>query len=470
MATKRTTSTPGLIIELRFDGRATPVHSQIEHGIRGAIRSGRLPAAAPLPSSRALADQLGISRGVVVEAYEQLIAEGYLTSRRGSATRVSRRAAETVTAAVQPDREQDFRVDFAYGRPDVTLFPRSQWLHSLRRVLGEAPSERLSYLAPVGAPELREALAVYLNRVRGTIASPDRIVICSGYQQALNLFAEVLAANGVHTVATEDPGYHIASAAARAGLRVAPVPVDEEGIDVAALGRTSAEAVVVTPAHHFPTGAVLSAGRRMELVDWARQGRRFVIEDDYDAEYRYDRAPVGALQGLAPERILYAGTASKTLAPGLRLGWVVGPADFVRQVAAAKFDRDGGSAGLEQLAFADFLSRGDFDRHLRHMRAIYGSRRAALLESLQRYAPELRPVGASAGLHLLAWLPESVDEKVVTDRAGTLGVRIESVGRYRIDTHGSGGLLFGYGTLTEAQIVAGVRVIGDVVRKAKRLR
>jgi GntR family transcriptional regulator/MocR family aminotransferase len=465
MKRQRTTSTPELLIELRREGSTAPVHRQIEHGLRRAIRSGRLPAGTPLPSSRALAGQLGISRGVVVEAYEQLAAEGYLTSERGSATRVAPRAFEPAPQAPSETRGPDFRVDFAYGRPDVTMFPRSQWLHSIRRVLGEAPSDRLSYLDPMGAPELREALAVYLNRVRGTAASAERIVICNGYAQALSLIAEVLKTEGVRVLATEDPGYHVPSVAARAGLGIVPVPVDEQGVDVSALRATPAEAIVVTPAHHFPTGAVLSADRRRQLVDWAVGGGRLIVEDDYDAEFRYDRAPIGAMQGLAPDHVLYAGTASKTLAPGLRLGWVIGPAEFVRKIGEVKYARDGGSPGLEQLTFADFLSRGDFDRHLRHMRAIYDGRREVLLESLGRYAPELRPSGASAGLHLVAWLREGVDEAEATRRAAELGVRIAYVGRYRLQQGGPGGLLFGYGTVTEAQIVEGVRVVGEVVRE-----
>jgi GntR family transcriptional regulator / MocR family aminotransferase len=270
-------------------------------------------------------------------------------------------------------------------------------------MLNEAPNERLSYLDARGAPELREALASYLNRVRGTAATGDVIVICNGFAQGISLAAELLAANGALRIATEDPGQLDAPAAARRfGLEVVPVPVDDQGIDVQYLERSGATAVVVTPAHHFPTGAVLSAGRRAALLAWAARGDNLIIEDDYDAEYRYDREPIGALQGLAPDHVLYAGSASKTLAPGLRLGWLIAPAHLVAQLGAVKVGSDRGSASLEQLALADFLTRGEFDRHLRRMRAVYRERREVLLDALRRHTPDFRAAGASAGLHLVA--------------------------------------------------------------------
>jgi GntR family transcriptional regulator/MocR family aminotransferase len=460
MPRARTSSAAELLVELRRDD-PLPLHRQLERELRGAVRSGRLTPRSALPSSRALAEQLGLSRGVVVEAYEQLVAEGYLTSQPGGATRVCATVTEASTGASVDRQPAKPRIDFGYGRPDVTQFPRQVWLRSLRRVLNEAPSDRLSYLDKRGAPELREALATYLNRVRGTAANAERIVICNGFAQAMDIVAQLVKATGGNRIAVEDPGHHdTAVAAHRHGLDTVPVPVDEDGIVVEALARTGADAVSVTPAHHFPTGAVLSPDRRAELVAWAMERNGLVLEDDYDAEYRYDRDPIGAIHGLAPEHVVYAGSASKTLAPGLRLGWLIVPTNLVDRVAAIKDANDRGSASLEQLAFADFLSRGEFDHHLRRMRPIYRARRDALLGALRRYLPELRPVGASAGLHVIAWLPGGVDEAALVERAAATGVAVYGLAGYHSARRGApGGLLFGYGTLTEAEIEEGIRLV-----------
>jgi GntR family transcriptional regulator/MocR family aminotransferase len=421
-----------------------------------------------LPSTRTLAEQLELSRGVVVEAYEQLVAEGYLTSQAGGATRVAAKVVEPRTTPIARASTRPHRIDFGYGRPDVTEFPRQLWLRSLRRVLNDAPSERLSYLDDRGAPELREALATYLNRVRGTAANPERIVVCNGFAQALGLLTQVLKASGAKRLGVEDPGQRDSIRAARQnGLEVVPIPVDDAGIVAEALARADPDAVVLTPAHHFPTGAVLSPARRSVIVAWAKARGRLILEDDYDAEYRYDREPIGAIQGLAPDHVVYAGSASKTLAPGLRLGWLIVPARLVDLVATTKEATDRGSASLEQLAFADFLSRGEFDHHLRRMRPIYRARRDALLTALNRYLPELRPVGASAGLHVLAWLPAGIDEAEIIRRAAEAGVGLDGVTPYRsasqADSQDSAGLLFGYGTVTEAAIEEGIRLIAEAI-------
>jgi GntR family transcriptional regulator/MocR family aminotransferase len=452
------------MVELRRDV-LTPLHSQLEHELRVAIRSGRLAGGSALPSTRALARELDLSRGVVVEAYEQLIAEGYLTSRPGGATSVSRDVAETGRLAAPIQAQPPYRFDFGYGRPDVTEFPRQAWLRSLRRVLNEAPASRLGYLGGRGAPELHVALAAYLNRVRRTAASPDRVVICNGFAQGLGLVMDVLKGSGATRVAAEDPGQSDTyDAAGRAGLEVVPIDVDEDGLVVDALDRTAADAVVVTPAHQFPTGAVLSAERRAALVAWAKARGALIIEDDYDAEYRYDREPIGSIQGLSPDRVIYAGSASKTLAPGLRLGWLVPPRELVEPVSAAKEAVDRGSASLEQLAFADFLSRGEFDRHLRRMRPVYRRRRDVLLASLRSHVPDLRPAGASAGLHVVAWLPDGVDEQAVTTRAAALGVGVQGVSRHRTADGGPAGLLFGYGAISEIEIDEGIRLVAQAVQ------
>lgn len=457
------TSSIELLVRLERDHPA-PLHHQLEQQLRAGIRSGRLRAGATLPSSRALADQLELSRGVVVEAYEQLVAEGYLTSQPGGATRVCAKVVEATAPASTAPRSPH-QIDFAYGRPDVVSFPRQDWLRSIRRVLDEAPSDRLTYGDGRGVPELRDALAMYLNRVRGTAAHADRIVVCNGFTQGFALFTDLVRATGGRRIALEDPGYHDAVLIAqRSGLKVVRIPVDDGGMMVDALERSRVDAAVVTPAHQYPTGGVLSPERRAALIAWASRRDRLVLEDDYDAEFRYDREPIGALHGLAPELVVYSGTASKTLAPGLRLGWLIVPAAHIGAVAASKTLSDGGSAALEQLAFADFLSRGEFDHHLRRMRPVYRARRDALLDALRRYAPDLRPVGASAGLHVLAWLPPELDERAISARAAELGVGIAGLAKFgstRTDLPGA--LLFGYGTTGERRITEGVRLIGQAI-------
>jgi GntR family transcriptional regulator / MocR family aminotransferase len=470
VARSRTSSAAELLVELQRDD-PTPLHRQLEQALRASIRSGRLAADSPLPSSRVLAEQLDLSRGVVVEAYEQLVAEGYLASRPGGATRVAANVATDGHAAL-PEMSPlpgfhpgEARINFAPGRPDVTQFPRQAWMKSLRRVMNEAPSDRLSYLDLRGAEELREALAIYLNRVRGTCAEPGQIVISNGFAQALRLVAQVLRAAGARRIAAEDPGFaEVRLAALDHGLELVPVPVDDDGLDVAALARSRADAVVVTPAHQFPTGAVMSAERRAALVAWAVDRNAIILEDDYDAEYRYDREPIGALHGLAPDRVVYAGSASKTLAPGLRLGWMLLPRRLVEPVGTLKDQLDRGSASLEQLAFADFLSRGEFDHHLRRMRPIYRRRRDVLLGAIRRDLPGVHPVGASAGLHVLAWLPPGADEGAIVRRARDAGVWLYGLAGYGT-TRGDdlGALDFGYGSVTEAEIVEGVRIVAEAM-------
>jgi GntR family transcriptional regulator/MocR family aminotransferase len=468
MPRSRTSSAGELLVELRRDDPA-PLHRQLEHELRAAIRAGRLLPNAALPSSRALADQLGLSRGVVVEAYEQLVAEGYLTSRPGGATRVADNVATSKEARPTRPMPPGFgplRIDFGYGRPDVSQFPRQLWLKSLRRVMNEAPSERFGYLDLRGAPELREALAAYLNRVRNTSAVAEDIVISNGFAQALRLVVQVVKSQGGRRIAGEDPGFQdLRLAAADHDVEVVPIPVDDSGLDVAALARSSVDAVVVTPAHHFPIGAVMSAERRAALVAWAKDRDALILEDDYDAEYRYDREPIGALQGLLPSHVIYAGSASKTLAPGLRLGWMLVPPPLVELIARKKEEIDRGSASLEQLAFADFLAHGEFDHHLRRMRPIYRARRDVLLDAIQCDLPDLRPVGASAGLHVFAWLPPGVDEASVVRRAAAAGVGIYGLSQYGYASiDGPGGIIFGYGAVTEREIVEGVRLVAEALR------
>ena len=464
MARTRTRFPTELLVELRKDD-PLPLHRQLEQELRAAIRGGRLQPDTALPSTRVLAEQLDLSRGVVVEAYEQLVAEGYLTSVPGGATRVAARAAAGVGERRAEEAGPRIRINFAYGRPDVAQFPRQLWLRSMKRVLIEAPSERLTYLDRRGAVELREALASYLNRVRGTAADPADIVICNGFAQAIDLVTQLVKARGGRRIAVEDPGDADGRTAVRRhGLETVPLPVDDGGISIETLRRSDADAVFLTPAHHYPTGAVLAPDRRSDLLAWADRRDALILEDDYDAEFRYDREPIGAIHGLARERVIYSGSASKTLAPGLRLGWMVVPHQLVDQLGAIKETNDRGSPVLDQLAFADFLSKGEFDRHLRRMRPLYRERRDALLDALRRYLPDVRTTGASAGLHVLAMLPSGIDEAAVLDGAAADGVKVSGLApTYDDASRAPGGLLFGYGQVTASDIDEGVRVVASVV-------
>ena len=459
----RTRTDSELLVMLRHDGHG-PLHRQIETSIREAIRAGRLPRGSSLPPSRALAADLGVSRGVVVEAYQQLTAEGYLASRSGGYTRVAAGPAPP-SAALPEERAPRPAIDLSYGRADVSSFPRAAWLRSIRAALADAPNEVFGYLSGRGVPQLRTAMADYLNRVRGTVADPEQMVICTGYAQGVTLLMGVLAARGAKRLALEDPSSNddALPAARAAGLDVVGIPVDGDGIRVGALRDSGADAVILTPSHQWPTGSVLSAANRAAVIRWAAERGAVVIEDDYDAEYRYDRTPVGSVQGLAPEHVVYAGSASKTLAPGLRLGWFVLPAHLTEPMAAAKIAADRGSAALEQMALADFVTRGEFDRHLRRMRPVYRRRRDALLAALARHLPWLEPAGVSAGLHLVTWLPPHLDEAAVVAAARRAGVGLDAVGPYRISNPGPGGLIFGYATVNERAIAEGVATLARVI-------
>jgi len=451
MPRTKTSSQLELLVPLDRDA-PEPLHRQLERELRDAVRSGRLSGAAAMPSTRALSRELGLSRGVVVEAYEQLVAEGYLVARPGGSTTVAPSAGSVPTART-PVAPPEPDIAFRYGRPDVSEFPRGPWLRSLRHVLTSAPAERLSYVDRRGTPELRSALASYLNRVRGTCADPEQIVIVGGFAQGAALVCQLLRRAGRRRLALEDPSDDTPRAIAAANeVEAVGIPVDESGILPDALEEARADAVIVTAAHQFPLGGVLPPERRADLVAWAAAGNgRLIVEDDYDAEFRYDREPIGAIQGLAPERVAYVGSASKTLAPGLRLGWMLVPPRLVEPLGAAKETADRGSPALEQLAFADFLVRGELDRHLRRMRPIYRRRRDRLLDRLDAWLPDLRPVGASAGLHVLAWLPPDVDEASVVAEGLRLGVEVDGLAKYRMAPSDAGGLIFGYGNVADVR-------------------
>jgi GntR family transcriptional regulator / MocR family aminotransferase len=459
--------TPTLLVELDRE-TDVPLHEQIEHSIREGVRNGRLGAESQLPSTRGLAAELGISRGVVSEAYSQLAAEGYLLARQGAPVRV----APTVRAAAQRTPSPSLRPSFTHrldpGLPDLAGFPRDRWLRSLRAAWRQAPIDAVDYPDPRGVPALRETLADYLGRVRGAAADPEQLLICTGFSQGLSLIARWLAGRGVDSVALEDPGWHSHRLILeQAGLAVEPIPVDAEGLRVDLLERSEAAAVIVTPAHQFPTGAVLSRERRAGLIEWAEQGERLIVEDDFDAELRYDRGGVGALQGLAPERVAYIGSASKRLVPGMRLGWMLTPSWLGWPLISVKAIEDRGSEAIGQLALHDFIERGELDRHLRRMRLRYQRRREALMESLDRHLPQARVKEGAAGLYELAELPDGVDEPALVSAAAGRGVGVEGLTLHRFRPGGVPGLVLGFASMPEPAINQSIRGLAKALRQLR---
>jgi len=457
---------PELLLPLDRD-RAEPLRSQLERGLREAIRTGRLQVEERLPSSRELARALGVSRGLVQECYGQLQAEGYLITRVGSATRVAA-GGGAPPASPSPARTSPRPdVDFLPAVPDLGSFPRGDWLWAQRETCRDAPTAAFNYGDPRGSPVLREVLAGYLRRVRGAAAQPERMLLCTGFSQGLNLVLRVLARTGLRRVAFEDPGYDdtIALTAAWTGVEAVPVPVDDRGIDVDALAATGVRAVVLTPAHQWPTGVVLSPERRQALVAWAARHDATIVEDDYDAEFRYDREPVGALQGLAPDRVVSLGTVSKSLAPTLRIGWILCPPSLAEAVAEEKMRNDRGSPGLDHLVLATLIESGRYDRHLRRMRGVYAQRRDALVDALTRHAPDVRLTGLAAGFHAVAHLPDPVGEQAVVAAA-----RARSVGLYGMSGSRSNRattppqLVLGFGNLNERAIQAGIATVADLLQ------
>lgn len=424
--------------------------------LREAARSGRLAPGTRLPSSRSFAADLGIARNTVAEAYGELVAEGWLTARQGSGTRVAERARPRRPAGAARVRHPARRgpsYSLIPGSPDLGGFPRAGWLAAARRALTDAPNDAFGYGLDVrGRPELREALAGYLARARGVYADPDRIVLCSGFAHGLRLLGAVLRARRVREVAVE--GYSLdihRDLLAGAGLRTRPLWVDGAGArtpDLAGSGpRTGA--VLLTPAHQFPTGAALTPQRRAAAVDWARTSGGFILEDDYDGEFRYDRQSVGALQGLDPDRVVYLGTASKSLAPGLRMGWMVVPPELLEEVLEAKGRTDWSSSALDQLTLAEFITSGAYDRHVRGMRLRYRRRRDALVAAVAGRVPVS---GVAAGLHAVLDLPPGT-ERALLRSAAWQDLALEGLGTYRHPESAMPpreALVVGYGTPSDS--------------------
>jgi GntR family transcriptional regulator / MocR family aminotransferase len=461
------TSSPALQLTLAQEGGR---RDALEASLREAIRDGRLGAGARVPSTRALAADLGLARGTVAEAYAQLQAEGYLTARPGGGTWVSDVAASTVPRrppATKAPRSERF--SFHPGLPDLAAFPHAAWSSALRRGLREAPAASLGYGDPRGRAELREALADYLARVRGVVVDPELIVVCGGFRHGLSLVARVLRSRGARRVAMEEPGlndHHNVLVAA--GFETAPLPVDEQGARTDLLPEIAPAAAVLGPAHQFPSGALLHPERRAAAVAWARAAGGLVIEDDYDAELRFDRPPIGALQALDSEHVVYGGTASKTLAPGLRLGWLQLPANLLDPVLALREVEDVHVPAPDQIAFARLLASGAYERHVRRMRARYRDRRDRVVEMLAERAPRLTPVGISAGLRVLLELPAGGPSGAeLVEGAARRSIELFPAGRFH--HHGDpmpDGIVLGYGALPDHAFEAGLRALGDLLAEA----
>ncbi|MFD7461583.1 MULTISPECIES: MocR-like pyridoxine biosynthesis transcription factor PdxR [unclassified Streptomyces] len=442
--------------------------------LREAVRSGRLAPGTRLPPYRSLAADLGVARNTVADAYAELVAEGWLTARQGSGTRVADRAEPLRSTArvpkKAPPRARGPRHDLRQGTPDASAFPRAAWLASYRRALQQAPNEVFGPGDPAGRRELREALTEYLARARGVRTEPDRIVICSGFAHALRLLFQQSGPGGAPVlrgplaVEAYGLGFH-RDLLASAGVRTVPLPLDEDGARVDRLGRE--RGVLLTPAHQFPTGGPLHPARRAAVIDWARARGGVVLEDDYDGEFRYDRKPVGAVQGLDPERVIYIGSVSKSLSPALRLGWMVLPERYVDGVLAAKGEREAWASVLDQLSLADFVAGGSYDRHVRRMRQRYRSRRDRLVAALAEQAPHIGVTGVAAGLHAVLRLPPGTEPSVVK-AAAWQGIALDGLAGFRhpsaeADGTTTDGLVVGYATPSEHAYGAALEALCGVL-------
>ena len=441
---KKTWANSGL--DLHLDLPASRVRAGLENALRDAVRDGRLPPGARLPPSRALAADLGIARNSVADAYGQLVAEGWLTARTGSGTWVTQRAmGPWQPPAAVPEATAPPRYDLRPGVPDLGGFPRRAWLAAARAAVAAAPGHVLGYPDPRGLPQLRDALAGYLARARGVSVTGDRIVVCSGFGHGLALVCQVLRARGGAVIGVENYGHQAHRRIAEAqGLRLRVLPVAGHGAVAHGLG--PAAAVVLTPAHQFPLGVTLAPQRRRAVIEWAAASGGLVVEDDYDGEFRYDRQPVGAMQALAPDHVVYVGTASKSLAPGLRLGWLAVPAAALDEVVVAKEAAGAHASAIDQLALAELLTTGGYDRQIRHARLAYRRRRDRLAAAVRRHAPQVEVTGIAAGLHAVLRLPGDQSEDDLVASAAAHGLAVEGLASFHAGGAGHGpALVIGYG-------------------------
>jgi GntR family transcriptional regulator/MocR family aminotransferase len=445
--------------------RRASIGRQIEDQLRDAIRSGRLRGGTELPSTRAFAGDVGVSRGVVERAYAQLSAEGYLDVRRGANPSV-RHGNVRVGIVERTNEPVRFRFDLRPHMPDVGEFPRHPWERSQRAAIVGASAADLGYGDPAGIWPVRAVVAEHLARARGVVAGPSNTLMTAGTANALSLICRSLARSGATAIAFENPSQHAHHAIAeRAGLEVVGIDVDDEGLDVARLGDHEVQAVVVTSAHQFPTGCVLSDQRRAALVEWSRRTGGLIVEDEYDSEFRYDRSPVAALQGLAPESVAYLGSTSKTLAPALRLGWAVLPDAIFHDVRRELELSILQVPSLIQLTFADFLERGEFARHVRRMRSLYRQRRDALVDALAERLGIEPAGGIAAGLHIIIAVETFDHEALVAASMRARRIAMQTMSMHCLpDCARTAGLLIGYGAISSASIDAVVEQLEDVLR------
>ena len=457
-----------LVLALRLGSPPGPRRGdRLQSALRDAVRRGTLDDGDSLPSTRDLATRLGVARGTVVHVYEQLTAEGYLAARGGGRTRVAAgaTASEAAPAASARARPASRGLDLRPGISDLRRFPADDWAWAYARAARRVGAPDLDYDDGRGHPIAREAIAGHLRRVRACATDPERIVLAQGFAQGLALVLPVLAARGVRLLAVEDPGDrtvdHVAHAA---GIELVPLPVDAEGLRVDLLAASGAQATLVTPAHQSPTGVVLSPSRRVLLAEWAARNSNWIIEDDYDSEFRYDRQPLGAVQGLAPDRVVLIGSASKTHAPGVRVAWMAAPREVADGLAAQRVAADRGGPVVDQLAFAALIESGRHDRHIRAMRAVYAARRGRVVESLARVLPGAQLTGLAAGFHGLLALPSGVTEADVIARAAERSVHVSglaSFARTRGDLPPS--LVLGFGNIDDEGAQDAVHRLGEVI-------
>jgi GntR family transcriptional regulator/MocR family aminotransferase len=444
-----------LLLDVGSDG---PLHERLKRALLAAIGDGRLPAGASLPPSRKLAAELGCSRWTVTEAYSQLVAEGYLEAQTGSATRVrwSGPSSPPASGSVSPPAAAA-RFDLAPGLPDLRAFPRRRWADAVRAQVTNVAFAEFGYPPPSGHPRLRGLLAEYLRRSRGAVASADEVTVCTSVTDAVRRLCTVLLATGIDAIGCEEPGWtRLRDVVRAAGLRTVPIRVDGSGLCVEDLG--DLRAVLTTPAHQFPTGTVLAPSRRAALLRWASDVDGVIIEDDYDAEFRYDRRPVGTVQGMDPARVILLKSLSKMLSPALGIGWVTAPARFRGMELSLP-------PVLDQLAFATLLESGAYDRHLRACRQRYRIRRDALVRALGKHLPGAPVSGVAAGLHLLVHLPTSVDTAAVVAEAAARSVRVADLAGYHAtDQHVGHGLVLGYGNLADTAVDEAVRRLAAAVQ------
>lgn len=434
-------------------GHPDTLAAQLRAGLRDAIRSGRLGAGTRLPASRVLAQDLGVSRGVVVEAYAQLVAEGFLVTRPGSATVVSDVGVAIADSSSSLRRRPSSRLwrpelDLRPAGPDLALFPRSRGARTMTDIFRHLPAAEFGYTGPWGVTRLRRQLETHLGRVRAAMAPADGIVVVTGGTQALTIIARTLAAAGHDGIGVEDPGDPMHRHVLRAhGLNPVPVPVDADGLDVGVLAETGCRAVLTSPSRQFPTGAVMSAARRARLLDWAVTRSALIVEDDRGADFHFGRPALACLQGMRPDNVMLIGSISITLAPAMRLGWIVAPRGLLRAIAETKRDDDFGTGVIEQHALASWLESGQYDRHVRHARRAYAARRAELSRQLYQQFPDWPQHGVPAGLEILLELPGTLSEGHVVAHARQLGLGLRALGPMRVKPVGPPGLVLSYARL-----------------------